>query len=100
MAVTKKVNRPALTADYDRGADVLYIAVGEPRRSEGKDLEKGIVVRYPFDDPTHAWGVTVVGYKANGWADNVSELAKKVAHLLSVSQYEAAAVIRRATGSR
>jgi uncharacterized protein YuzE len=100
MAVTKKVNRPALTADYDRAADVLYIAVGEPRPSEAADLDRGIVVRYPFDDPRHAWGVTVVGFRKNNWSQHIEELAKRIAHLLSVSGIEAATVIRRTIGRR
>ena len=100
MAVAKKVSRPALSADYDRDADVLYISVGAARPSEGEDLERGIVARYPFDDPSHVWAVTIVGYKANGWAPQVNMLAKRVASLLSASDFETAAVIRRSTGHR
>lgn len=100
MAIAKKVSRPALTADYDQDADVLYISVGKPRPSEGEDLECGIVLRYPFDDPTHVWAVTVVGYKANGWARKVEVLAKRLAPLLSVSRDETANIIRRTTGQR
>jgi Protein of unknown function (DUF2283) len=100
MAVTKKVNRPALTADYDRDADVLYIAVGEPRPSESEDWKGGLVVRFPFDDLEHAWGVTVVGYKSNGWMDKVTLLADAVASILKVSKLEAATVIQQATRRR
>lgn len=101
MAVTsKKVNRPALTADYDREGDVLYIAVGDPRPSEGEDLERGIVARYPFDDPANAWGITIIGFNANGWDNKIDELTLKIGNLLAVSRSDVGAIIRRTIGHK
>jgi len=100
MAVTKEENKPALTAQYDQNGDVLHIAVGEPRPSEGEHLKNGIVVRYPFDDPGHAWAVTVIGYEANLWHSRTDELALQIAHLLDANSRDIIAVIGRVTGSR
>jgi uncharacterized protein YuzE len=93
VATTKEIKRPSLTGDYDASADVLYIAIGEPRPSESEDLGKGIIARYPFDDPGRIWAVTIIGYRANKW--DINTLSKRVAHLLLVGQFDVANLIRR-----
>lgn len=49
--------------DYDEEADVLYLAVGEPRPAVGTDIGEGVVVRY--DEMTkEVVGLILVGLRA------------------------------------
>ena len=52
-----------LNWDYDEEADVLYIAVGEPRPALGIDIGEGLVLRY---DEIHqeVVGLTLIGLRA------------------------------------
>jgi hypothetical protein len=87
-----------ICADYDRGADVLYIALGLPREDEGEDRPRGIVLRYGADDDRPS-GVTIIGYVGNGWSREVGRLAKIITSHLSVDSEEVIRVIKRAEGS-
>jgi|SRR5271166_2404916 len=90
-----KCGKRQLHADYDLGADVLYIALGRPREDEGEDMPDGIVLRYGADDNRPS-GVTVIGYIKNGWSRNVGALAKIVTAHLSTEREQAIRVIKRA----
>ena len=49
--------------EYDEEADVLYIAIGEPKEALGVDIGEGVVLRY---DETHqeVVGLTLIGLRA------------------------------------
>ena len=85
---------PALVADYDHTADALYFSIGDARPSVGKNAGNGITVRYPLDDPQNAWGVVVFGFTRNGWARDLSKLAKLIANLLSADLGQVHFVLR------
>ncbi len=64
METVKILEKPAsLSWDYDEEADMLYLAVGEPRPAEGVDIGEGVVLRF---DPERreVIGLTVVGLRA------------------------------------
>lgn len=49
-----------VTWTYDGEADVLYLAIGEPRPAVGVDIGDGLVLRY--DEARHeVAGLTVIG---------------------------------------
>lgn len=64
MEAVKILEKPtSLSWDYDEEADVLYLAVGEPRPAEGIDIGEGVVLRF---DPARreVIGLTVIGLRA------------------------------------
>jgi uncharacterized protein YuzE len=64
MEAVKILERPAaITWDYDEEADVLYLAMGEPKPAVGIDIGEGIVIRY---DEAHkeVVGLTLIGLRA------------------------------------
>ena len=52
-----------LNWEYDDGADVLYISVGEPRPALGTDIGEGLIVRYD-EKEREIVGLTVIGLRA------------------------------------
>jgi hypothetical protein len=87
-----------LTVDYDRSADVLYIANGKPRPAEGEGFPGGIVRRYALEDNS-ACGVTVLGYCVNRWPERSRELAEIVADHLGGDVGHIQTLIRGAAGA-
>jgi len=49
--------------DYDEGADVLYLSVGEPRLAVGVAVGEGVIARYD-EERNEVVGVTLVGLRA------------------------------------
>ena len=52
-----------LTWEYDREADVLYVAVGDPRPAVSVDLGEGVLARYDAERNEFV-GLTVLGLRA------------------------------------
>jgi uncharacterized protein YuzE len=50
------------TWDYDEGADVLYLAIGEPRPALGIDLGDGIILNTDVDEK-EVVGLTIIGLR-------------------------------------
>lgn len=64
MEAVKILERPAtLDWDYDEEADVLYVAVGEPRPAVGMDIGEGVIVRYD-EARKEVVGLTLIGLRA------------------------------------
>jgi uncharacterized protein YuzE len=53
----------ALSWDYDEEADVLYIAIGDPRPAVTVDLGEGVLARYDPANETVV-GLTVLGLRS------------------------------------
>jgi len=51
-----------LSWDYDEEADVLYIAIGEPRKALAIDIGEGLIVRY-MEETGEVVGLTIIGVK-------------------------------------
>ena len=96
MVVVAQHHTASLTADYDRDADVLYVSIGEPRPGVGEDGPDDVVLRYDQDDHQPS-GVTVLGFRENGWAGRMQALAAIVAHHAGVSEAEAQEIVASAT---
>lgn len=64
MEAARILRRPAaITWDYDDGADVLYLSVGEPQPAVGVDIGDGIVLRYD-EGRGEVVGLTMIGLRA------------------------------------
>jgi hypothetical protein len=84
MGPTEIMNRGELIGAYDRAADVLYLSLrSKTKPLIGEDHERGLVLRFSADDDTPA-GVTVIGFKRNGWPSLIDTLSARVASHLSV----------------
>lgn len=88
---------PAVSADYDPDADVLYISLGEPVPAEGKYVN-GVIYRYSMKDGTPC-GVTVVSYLSEKWNSKIEELAKLVAEYLPTTKEDVIRTIRETVPS-
>jgi hypothetical protein len=95
MGTLKRNRLAAVTADYDRPADVLYIARGERVPAEGEGLPGGVELDYALADGSSC-AATVIGFRRNGWPERLDELAGIVARHLSVDRRRVAAAIRSA----
>jgi uncharacterized protein YuzE len=63
MDTVKILEKPTtLTWDYDEDADVLYLAVGEPRPAVGIDIGDGVVLRYD-EVQREVIGLTLIGLR-------------------------------------
>ncbi|MEW6355608.1 MAG: DUF2283 domain-containing protein [Planctomycetota bacterium] len=51
-----------LNWDYDEEADVLYIAIGRPKKGVGLDVGEGVIVRYK-EDTREVIGLTILGIR-------------------------------------
>lgn len=69
-----------IRADYDRHADVLYVALDRPRPATSEEGRDGLIYRFALDDERPC-GVTVLGYR-NTWSERERELAEKIATFL------------------
>jgi|SRR5664279_5825986 len=97
MVAVAKRTTAALTADYDRNSDVLYVTFGPPRPGYGEDGPDDVVLRYGEDDDTPS-GVTVVGFRSNSWLAKSHDLAGIISQHVGVSQSVAQEVIEKAAG--
>ncbi len=61
--VTIPENPQHVRWDYDAEADVLYLAVCEPRPALGVDIGEGVVLRYD-EERAEVVGLTLVGLRA------------------------------------
>jgi len=99
MAAVAKQPSAQLSVEYDRNADVLYIAIGKPRSAEGEDGPGGVIYRYAIDDNA-ACGVTIVGFRRNGWHENATRLAALIANHLNAKAGQIETMICRSTAAR
>jgi hypothetical protein len=83
-----------LTADYDLAADVLYLMRGSLRPVEGTGLAGGVELDYALEDGSPC-GVTVIGFRRNGWHERLDELAEIASGHLVESKCKLARAIRR-----
>lgn len=90
--------RPALKADYDRIADVLYIALGPSVPDEGEDVPRGIILRYALHADRRPTGATVVGVVHNQWDCDLDQLARVLAKHLDAPFRDIRAAIKSALG--
>lgn len=64
METIKILEKPvAITWDYDEDADVLYLAIGEPRPAVGIDIGEGLIARYD-EAKKEIVGLTMIGLRA------------------------------------
>ncbi len=96
MAAVRKHLAAKVSVDYDRDVDVLYVAIGKPCRAEGEDGPGGVVYRYAMDDNAPC-GVTIVGFRRNGWPEKLGELAKLVADQLGAEKEQVETLVREST---
>lgn len=61
-AVNIQAKPVSLTWNYDGEADVLYLAIGEPRPAVGVDIGDGLVLRYD-EAKDELVGLTVIGLR-------------------------------------
>ncbi len=73
---------------------MLYLAVGEPRPGYGDDGPDGVILRYA-DSDNQPSGVTVVGFRQDGWAAKTRELAAIIANHVGVSATEAREIVEK-----
>ena len=63
MDALKILEKPGnLTWDYDDGADVLYISIGDPKPAVGVDVGDGLILRYD-QAANEVVGLTVIGVR-------------------------------------
>jgi hypothetical protein len=86
MASTMKSRRtgPWITANYDHAVDVLYVTLNPHVASEGEGRPGGIELDFAISDGS-ACGVTVIGFRRNGWEQNGERLYGLIADHLNVS---------------
>ncbi len=83
MTHMAKVGR--INAEYDRDADVLYLALDLPRPAESEETPEGLVLRYDAetDEPC---GVTVL--RLGAWKDRQEQLSRSVSGFLGVPSHD------------
>lgn len=95
MAETReKKATQALTVDYDRNADVLYMALGKPKAAVTAGRDDGVMLRYAFKDGSHC-GVTVVGFRGHDWPQRLAVLGGVVGRHLGIKGDVVTAAIRK-----
>jgi hypothetical protein len=94
VAVRDRIARIPPGVDYDRAADVLYVSLGRPVPDEGEDRPRGIVLRFAVegDRPT---GVTVIGFRRNGWNNDLHSLSKLISRHLTIDSNGVLEVLER-----
>ena len=95
MGALKKNRSAAIAVDYDRNADVLYIARGERVPAEGEGLAGGVELDYALADGSPC-AATVIGFRRNEWSQRLEELAGIIGRHLSVGPRRIATAIRAA----
>ena len=83
VAVRDKIARIPPLVDYDRLSDVVYVSLGRPMPDEGEDRPYGIILRYALKD-NRPVGVTVVGFRRNGWDRKLRELSDIIGRHLTI----------------
>jgi len=64
MEAVKILEKPtAITWDYDKEADVLYLSIGEPQPAVGIDIGEGVILRYD-ETRNEVVGLNVIGLRA------------------------------------
>jgi len=64
VEAVKILQQPAeVTWNYDEDADVLYLALGQPRPALGIDIGDGVVLRYD-EAARELVGLTLLGLRA------------------------------------
>lgn len=92
MGALKKDRPATVTADYDRHADVLYIARGRRVPAEGEGLPGGVELDFALADGSPC-GATVIGFWRNGWSERLDELASIIGKHLSIDAKRIATAI-------
>lgn len=88
----EKVDTKKIVVTYDREADVLYVAIGQPEPAVGEVIN-GVIYRY--SNATKApCGATVLGYRDEGWSNRLSDLADEIANHLPVLSGDLVKVIK------
>jgi hypothetical protein len=81
VATGQKVTHPVrVTADCDRDADVMYVALGI---REGEDHPRGVVLRFAQSDNSPS-GVTIIGFSRHRWDGNLRSLSELIGRHLKV----------------
>jgi len=86
-----------IRADYDKFADVLYVAAGD--RVPAKSIEGpfGLFFRRSLANDMPS-GVTIDGYLENGWAESLIATSTLIGEFLHVSGSSIEQAIKRAAG--
>lgn len=82
-----------IRANYDRHADVLYVALDQPRGAVSEEGGQGLIYRFSLDK-AQPCGVTVISCKAI-WRGKERELAGKIAAFLRTDTNEVQGAIVR-----
>ena len=77
------VSSPKISVSYDRNSDVLYIALGKAVPAKTRHDDRGLAFRFAVEDG-HPCGVTIMGYKADHWIDNIRDLANIIGGKLHI----------------
>lgn len=83
VAVKDKIARIPPRVDYDHMSDVLYVSLGKPIPDEGEDQPRGVIFRFAITGGSPS-GVTVVGFRHNGWDKNLTGLSDIVGKHLNI----------------
>jgi hypothetical protein len=83
MATALNRRRSKVAARYDRGVDVLYVTLGDAVACEGDGRAGGIELDFAIEGGTPC-GLTVIGFRRNGWSDNLDRLIGLAADHLNV----------------
>lgn len=89
------MNTTAITARYDRSADVLYVTTDRNAPAKAKVDGDGLIWRYAMSTGEPV-GVTIMDYKSF-WVDHLAEIVSSVAKVFHVSASQASAAIRSST---
>ena len=85
---------PRVAADFDPGADVLYVTYGKPVPGYGDEGPEDIILRYAERDETPI-GATIIGYRAMGWPQRKPRLAKVIGGHLHIDPLYVLAVLNQ-----
>jgi hypothetical protein len=86
-----------LRASYDSAVDVLHLATCEPSDVEGEGLPRGVELDFSVEDGRPC-GVTIIGFKRNGWPGDLVKLADTVSHHLGLDPPYVIKVIQQSVG--
>lgn len=89
------MNSKNIAVIYDLPFDVLHIAVGNPRPYQGTGYARGVEIDIDQSTGT-ACGAKVIGFKRNGWHNDVISLARFLAILLSANDSDIYYAVERA----
>lgn len=78
---------PEVRANYDHSVDVLYLLLDSCVPADGDGRPEGVELDY--DENGFPCGVTVIGYRRNGWEHRAGDLARIAGEHLSARLPEA-----------